>query len=84
MLPHIPCPSIQLFSGGFLLNFATNLFAQSAELEAWEALAGDFRRFHKNSVNVALHAATTPLGLIGFLALVRSTPEFRSCASTNQ
>jgi hypothetical protein len=32
--------------------------------EVFDETAKKFRQFHKNSLNVALHLATTPLGIV--------------------
>ena len=37
---------------------------------SFATLARQFRKYHQNSVNVALHVLTTPLGIVGFLRLL--------------
>jgi len=38
--------------------------------KSFEGIASDFNKFHKNTVNVALHLVTTPAGILGVLCIL--------------
>lgn len=62
-------------------NKAGSMGGDGERFRLYRGLEAKFSKFHTYSVNIGLHLATTPLGLLGFLCLLNRAAYFLTAAA---